>query len=56
MNQSCRHSFVLASYWVCEKSDGIRVLFFLQTDLTSGTQAVYLVRVLPRVYTPLDAT
>lgn len=30
-------------YWVCEKSDGIRVLFFLQTDLTSGTQAVYLI-------------
>ena len=31
-----------SSYWVCEKSDGIRVLFFLQTDPT-GSQAVYLV-------------
>ncbi|OJA18766.1 hypothetical protein AZE42_01650 [Rhizopogon vesiculosus] len=30
-------------YWVCEKSDGIRVLFFLQTDLKSNTQAVYLI-------------
>ncbi|KAL4067692.1 mRNA capping enzyme [Scleroderma citrinum] len=29
-------------YWVCEKSDGVRVLFFLQTDPT-GSQAVYLI-------------
>jgi len=30
-------------YWVCEKSDGIRVLFFLQTDPQGGSQAVYLI-------------
>lgn len=30
-------------FWVCEKSDGIRVLFFLQTDLPSSTQMVYLI-------------
>ncbi|KAH7906375.1 mRNA capping enzyme [Hygrophoropsis aurantiaca] len=30
-------------FWVCEKSDGIRVLFFLQTDPPSGTQVVYLI-------------
>ncbi|KIM65335.1 hypothetical protein SCLCIDRAFT_1212510 [Scleroderma citrinum Foug A] len=29
-------------YWVCEKSDGVRVLFFLQTD-PSGSQGVYLI-------------
>lgn len=31
------------SYWVCEKSDGVRVLFFLQTEPKAGSQAVYLV-------------
>ncbi|KAI6099909.1 mRNA capping enzyme [Pisolithus croceorrhizus] len=30
-------------YWVCEKSDGVRVLFFLQTDPTTGSQVVYLI-------------
>ncbi|KAF9246462.1 mRNA capping enzyme [Melanogaster broomeanus] len=30
-------------YWVCEKSDGVRVLFFLQTDRNGGSQAVYLI-------------
>ncbi|KAH7926628.1 mRNA capping enzyme [Leucogyrophana mollusca] len=30
-------------FWVCEKSDGIRVLFFLQTDILSGSQVVYLI-------------
>ena len=30
------------SFWVCEKSDGIRVLFFIQ--LVEGTHDVYLVR------------
>ncbi|KAF8559638.1 mRNA capping enzyme, alpha subunit [Imleria badia] len=30
-------------YWVCEKSDGIRVLFFLQTDPNGGSQVVYLI-------------
>lgn len=29
-------------YWVCEKSDGVRVLFFLQTDPSTGSQVVYL--------------
>lgn len=30
-------------YWVCEKSDGIRVLLFVQTDLKTKDQAVYLI-------------
>ncbi|KIK90558.1 hypothetical protein PAXRUDRAFT_675426 [Paxillus rubicundulus Ve08.2h10] len=30
-------------YWVCEKSDGVRVLFFLQTDQKGGSQVVYLI-------------
>ncbi|KAH7889634.1 mRNA capping enzyme, catalytic domain-containing protein [Phlebopus sp. FC_14] len=30
-------------YWVCEKSDGVRVLFFLQTDPNGGSQVVYLI-------------
>ncbi|KAF8844897.1 mRNA capping enzyme [Paxillus ammoniavirescens] len=30
-------------YWVCEKSDGVRVLFFLQTDRNGGSQVVYLI-------------
>ncbi|KAI6036526.1 mRNA capping enzyme [Pisolithus microcarpus] len=30
-------------YWVCEKSDGVRVLFFLQTDPGTGSQVVYLI-------------
>ncbi|KAG6335849.1 hypothetical protein ID866_3239 [Astraeus odoratus] len=30
-------------YWVCEKSDGVRVLFFLQTEPGGGSQAVYLI-------------
>ena len=29
------------SFWVCEKSDGIRVLFFIQ--LVDGAHDVYLV-------------
>jgi hypothetical protein len=33
------------SYWVCEKSDGIRVLFFIQTDHTG--QTTYIVRLKP---------
>ncbi|GLB34648.1 putative second step of mRNA capping [Lyophyllum shimeji] len=32
-----------ADYWVCEKSDGVRVLFFVNTDLASGDQALYLI-------------
>lgn len=31
------------SFWVCEKSDGVRVLLFVQTDLTTSDQAVYFV-------------
>ncbi|KAJ7685345.1 mRNA capping enzyme, catalytic domain-containing protein [Mycena polygramma] len=30
-------------FWVCEKSDGIRVLLFVHTDLDSGAQTVYLI-------------
>ncbi|EKM55158.1 uncharacterized protein PHACADRAFT_120236 [Phanerochaete carnosa HHB-10118-sp] len=30
-------------YWVCEKSDGIRVLLFVQTDLRTKDQGVYLI-------------
>ncbi|GJE90746.1 mRNA capping enzyme [Phanerochaete sordida] len=30
-------------YWVCEKSDGVRVLLFVQTDLKSREQAVFLI-------------
>ncbi|EGO21029.1 hypothetical protein SERLADRAFT_475657 [Serpula lacrymans var. lacrymans S7.9] len=30
-------------YWVCEKSDGVRVLFLVQTDLSSNTQTIYLI-------------
>lgn len=37
--QSSSHSF-----WVCEKSDGIRVLLFIHTDLETNDQAVFLVR------------
>ncbi len=32
------------SYWVTEKSDGVRVLLLVQTDLETNFQAVYLVR------------
>ena len=31
------------SYWVCEKSDGIRLLFLVATDHASGSQSVYIV-------------
>lgn len=49
------HSY---SYWVCEKSDGVRVLFFLQTDPNGGSQAVYLVGLYTAFYPHLaiDAT
>jgi len=30
-------------YWVCEKSDGIRVLLLVCTDTSSKDQAVYLI-------------
>jgi len=30
-------------YWVCEKSDGIRVLLFVQADPHTGDQMVYLI-------------
>ncbi|KAG5649639.1 hypothetical protein H0H81_002738 [Sphagnurus paluster] len=32
-----------ADYWVCEKSDGVRVLFLIQTDFSSGDQTLYLI-------------
>ena len=32
------------SYWVCEKSDGVRVLLLVQTDNETQEQAVYIVR------------
>jgi hypothetical protein len=49
------HSY---SYWVCEKSDGVRVLFFLQTDPNGGSQVVYLVGIFTAFYPHLaiDAT
>ncbi|KAG6829641.1 hypothetical protein H0H92_003974 [Tricholoma furcatifolium] len=31
------------SYWVCEKSDGVRVLFLINTNLVTGEQALYLI-------------
>ena len=31
------------SYWVCEKSDGIRVLLLVYTDMQTEAQSVYLV-------------
>lgn len=37
--------FVLGSYWVCEKSDGIRVLFLVVTDLETREQSSFIVRV-----------
>ncbi|KAF9469347.1 mRNA capping enzyme, alpha subunit [Collybia nuda] len=30
-------------YWVCEKSDGIRVLFLVVTDLKTNDQSVYII-------------
>ncbi|KAF8735139.1 hypothetical protein AX14_002646 [Amanita brunnescens Koide BX004] len=30
-------------YWVCEKSDGIRLLFLVATDHASGSQSVYII-------------
>lgn len=36
--------FFLLSYWVCEKSDGVRVLFLVKTDLNSNAQETYIVR------------
>ncbi|KDQ60776.1 hypothetical protein JAAARDRAFT_172973 [Jaapia argillacea MUCL 33604] len=30
-------------YWVCEKSDGVRVLMLIQTDLDTNAQAVFLI-------------
>ncbi|KAJ7775028.1 mRNA capping enzyme, catalytic domain-containing protein [Mycena metata] len=30
-------------FWVCEKSDGLRVLLFVNTDPTSRSQTVYLI-------------
>lgn len=36
----------LLSYWVCEKSDGVRVLLYIQT-VDAATQHVYLVNAQP---------
>jgi hypothetical protein len=33
-----------ASFWVCEKSHGIRVLLLVHTDLSSNDQMIYIVR------------
>ncbi|KAI0705866.1 mRNA capping enzyme, catalytic domain-containing protein [Cytidiella melzeri] len=33
----------LQDYWVCEKSDGLRVLLLVQTDLQTKAQSVYLI-------------
>ncbi|KAK1216369.1 Dcp1p-Dcp2p decapping enzyme complex alpha subunit [Marasmius sp. AFHP31] len=30
-------------FWICEKSDGLRVLLFVHTDLQTRNQAVYLI-------------
>ncbi|TFY57978.1 hypothetical protein EVJ58_g6686 [Rhodofomes roseus] len=30
-------------YWVCEKSDGVRVLLFVYTDITTSEQMVFLI-------------
>lgn len=32
------------SFWVCEKSDGIRVLLLIATNQATGDQSVYIVR------------
>lgn len=36
------HVHPRCSYWVAEKSDGVRVLLFVHTDLQTKEQAVYL--------------
>lgn len=36
-------SILNEDYWVCEKSDGVRVVVFLTTSLTSHEQELYLV-------------
>jgi hypothetical protein len=33
----------LVSYWVCEKSDGIRILFLICTNLQTDDQMVFIV-------------
>ncbi|RDB22263.1 mRNA-capping enzyme subunit alpha [Hypsizygus marmoreus] len=30
-------------YWVCEKSDGVRVLFLIHTDVTTKDQTLYII-------------
>lgn len=35
-----------ASFWVCEKSDGVRVLLYIQTNLQTKEQDVFLVSLL----------
>ena len=36
-------TYVASSYWVTEKSDGIRVLLFVHTSLQTKEQNIYLV-------------
>ena len=38
------HSCVCFSYWVCEKSDGVRVLLVVLTNLDTSEQMVCIVR------------
>ena len=42
-NYSHVFTIVFLSYWVCEKSDGIRVLLLVATEQGSGGQSVYIV-------------
>jgi mRNA guanylyltransferase len=40
---------ILSSFWVCEKSDGVRVLLLVFTDPRDNAQSVFLVRTRPTV-------
>jgi mRNA guanylyltransferase len=40
---SSQMSECVSSYWVCEKSDGVRVLLFINTIISTKAQIVYLV-------------
>lgn len=41
---------VLFSFWVCEKSDGLRVLLLVVSDPASGEQTTYIASIQPTVF------